>query len=364
MATMLGCSERTVHRRLREAGLSVSRSFTDISDEELEEAVADVNRHFSRHGYRLVTAHLHSRGIRVPRRRVRECLSLVDPEGVALRWGNTIHRRTYNVAGPNALWHVDGLHALIRWGLVIHGGIDGYSRMPVYLQCSANNRSTTVMQCFQRAIGEFGIPSRVRGDRGRENIAVAEWMIATLGAGRGSYIAGRSVHNQRIERFWRDVTVASAGTFREIFYYLESENLLDPDSPADLFCLHYVFIPRIQESLDCFRSAWAHHRMSTERGRTPMQLFVSGVLGGLLPHFHHSYDASDGDAIDIDHYGIDWNGPIPEDVGDSVPVEDLPEIISDEALERLRVTIDPLRDDEEYGIALYRSVADFVDEHM
>ena len=75
MATMLGCSERTVHRRLREASLSVSRSFSDISDQDLKAAVADINRDFPRHGYRLVTAHLHSRGIRVPRRRVRECLS-------------------------------------------------------------------------------------------------------------------------------------------------------------------------------------------------------------------------------------------------------------------------------------------------
>ena len=26
-------------------------------------------------------------------------------------------------AGPNALWHIDGHHALIRWRLVTHGGL-------------------------------------------------------------------------------------------------------------------------------------------------------------------------------------------------------------------------------------------------
>ena len=35
--------------------------------------------------------------------------------------------------------YVDGHHKLIRWRLVTHGGIDGYSQMIVYLKCSNNN---------------------------------------------------------------------------------------------------------------------------------------------------------------------------------------------------------------------------------
>ncbi|KAF8198607.1 hypothetical protein BJ912DRAFT_845473, partial [Pholiota molesta] len=34
----------------------------------------------------------------------------------------------YNVACPNALWHINGHHKLILWGIVIHGCVDGYSR--------------------------------------------------------------------------------------------------------------------------------------------------------------------------------------------------------------------------------------------
>ena len=45
-----------------------------------------------------------------------------DPEGVTLRWSYTVQRRKYSVYGPNALWHIDGQHGLIRWRLVIHGG--------------------------------------------------------------------------------------------------------------------------------------------------------------------------------------------------------------------------------------------------
>ena len=47
--------------------------------------------------------------------------------------------------GPNSLWHVDGHHKLIRWKIVIHGGIDGFSREIVYLKAAANNRSETVL---------------------------------------------------------------------------------------------------------------------------------------------------------------------------------------------------------------------------
>ena len=36
-------------------------------------------------------------------------------------------------------------HALfyIRWRFVIHAGIDGYSRMVVFIHCSTNNRAET-----------------------------------------------------------------------------------------------------------------------------------------------------------------------------------------------------------------------------
>ena len=116
-----------------------------------------------------------------------------------------ITRRVYSVPGPNSLWHMDGHHTLIRWKFVIHGCIDGFSRHIMYLLCTDNNRAETVATLFQSAAEEFGSPSRVRGDHGGENSIVALLMVQARGDGRGSFIAGSSTRNQRIERLWREV---------------------------------------------------------------------------------------------------------------------------------------------------------------
>ena len=82
--------------------------------------------------------------------------------------------------------------------------MDGFPRI---LKCNSNNFSETVLQLFLKAVEKHdGLwPSRIRGYKDVENVKVCDAMVAMRGSGRGSFIAGPSTKNQRIERFWRDV---------------------------------------------------------------------------------------------------------------------------------------------------------------
>ena len=97
----------------------------------------------------------------VQRTRLRASIQRVDPHATALRRREIVQRRVYSVDGPNSLWHIHGNHKLIRWKVVIHGGIDGHSRMIVFIQCATNNRADTVAtQCIQRGSRAIWSPSK------------------------------------------------------------------------------------------------------------------------------------------------------------------------------------------------------------
>ena len=93
----------------------------------------------------------------------------------------------------------------LMWRLVVHGGIDGFSRILPFLSCSNNNKAQTVLKLFKDGVNEYGLPQRVRSDKGLENIDVCTYMLEKRGSGSKCFITGKSVHNQIIEWLWRDM---------------------------------------------------------------------------------------------------------------------------------------------------------------
>ena len=185
--------------------------------------------------------------------------------------------------------------------MVIHGGIDGFSRFVVFLNCSTNNTSDTVIQLFKAAVREYGLPLQVRSDHGGENVKVCNYdvmlnyikshlfFVLLFGLQVAHYmiqnsvhenpmLTGSSTHNQRIERLWRDVYRCVVGVYHQLFYFLEESGRLNPLSEIDLYCLHLVYLPKINEALATFVDGWNRHSLSSEHNLTPLQLFETGLI--------------------------------------------------------------------------------------
>ena len=264
-------SRSVLYRRMQQLGISYRDRFYRLDNNSLDTAVTDIKLNHSNCGEVMITCHLRARGIIVQRRRVLECIYRVDPQGGDDRRCRRIRRRVYSVPCPNFIWHLNGNHKLIRWRFVVHVGIDGFGRFVVLCQCSDNNTYQTVSDLFRRAVSQNGRPLKVRTDKGGENVCVWEEMVNHSPAGEMAAITRSLVHNQRVERFNRDLNIHCADVVKLELYQLEHRGLLDPSNDTDLFYLHYIYGSRINQLLQEFVNAHNHH--STENNLIPLQLF-------------------------------------------------------------------------------------------
>ena len=201
------------------------------------------------------------------------------------------------------------------------------------------------MQLFIEACEEFCVPWRVRTDHGGENQLIWEGMLELATQRNPNPVTvGTSVHNQRVERFNRDISTHIRERYGYLFYSFERRGLLDVENTVHLAALHFVYIPRINAVLSTLKRCHNHHPIRTEHNLSPMQLIERNKWRYENPtdqEIAESDRSTDMHAIPANPVSIEVHAP------------DLPHPEVDEIL-----NVDVLDDDGEDGKNIYMYVRD------
>ena len=91
-------------------------------------------------------------------------------------------------------------------------------------------------------------------------------------------LAGRSVHNTRIERLWREVRRVVGDKYKEIFLEMEANGLLRRELCLDIWCLHCIFLPMIREDLLKLQNIWNYHQCESSSNKSPHEIQIEGQI--------------------------------------------------------------------------------------
>lgn len=241
---------------------------------------------------------------------------------------------------------------------MIHGGIDGFSRLIVFLKCSTNNKAATVLSNFMSAVQKYKWPEKVRSDHGTENVLVARCMIEKFGVENRPFITGKSVHNQRIERLWVDVSIYVIQQFKNTFSYLEEYCDFTPDNELHVFVIQTIYLARINQALAEFERTWNLHLLSTERNKTPLAIWSEGFLLQADAEAKLSYCQED-----VNMFGVDFDGPMPElQTINHVQIPQSTLQFSENVLSYLN-QFNPLEDDGNFCVELCCNLLQYLEQH-
>lgn len=359
VSSLLGVSRSTIYRRMLEEGRVIG-SYTQMTDTALDSIVQRLKVDHPNDGEVLMGGHLARIGVRVTRAKLRASIRRVDPDGVRERGRKAIKRRVYSVPYANYIWHIDSNHKLIRWRMVIHGAIDGYSRKIMYLKCANNNKASTVVSFFSSAVNLFGMPDKIRSDKGGENTDVWRYMLHYNNMDSSCVVTGSSTHNERIERLWCDVFRCVGQIFYDLLYGLEDDEFLEPLNDTDLFCVHYAILPELNRCLEEFRESWNNHCLSSENNLTPEALFTIGLL-----EKQHSVNESQRESNNPVQNDLSSSSLAPHGIED-ITVVDVPNTpaelcqVMQQHLERIRVDTEA----SDFGAGKYMNCIQALGSHI
>jgi hypothetical protein len=133
--------------------------------------------------------------------------------------------------GPNQLCSIDGHEKIARWGFMLYGGIDGYSRYLMWWHLGFyKSRAITTLIQYLRVVRRLGwVPRTIRADLGKEVplLSSAHWTLVRSGytnndntpiAFSDCFYYGRSMDNIRIESWWGQLLKSCLSRWRVSFF--------------------------------------------------------------------------------------------------------------------------------------------------
>ncbi len=100
ISKLLGMSTRTIERRMQQFGITVRGTYSQLTDEELDNLVVAIKTTSPHSGYRMMRGHLKALGHRVQWSRVCDSMNRVDSAGVLARMSQLGHV----VRSPSCIW--------------------------------------------------------------------------------------------------------------------------------------------------------------------------------------------------------------------------------------------------------------------
>jgi len=81
------------------------------------------------------------------------------------------------------------------------------------------------------------------------------------------YRYGTSKKNQRVESWWRQMSLSALLRWREFFQELEQEGEWDREDLGCRIALLAIYMPVLRKSLTCWVSQWNRHRIRPQNNR-------------------------------------------------------------------------------------------------
>lgn len=165
VARLLGTTPKTPSRWRKRVGFP---DFDEVPLAELDAMMLHLTQYYPRIGIRMAASYFLKNGYLLTRSAVMYSLRRLDPSGELrkARKRKRLRRRVYHAGGPHHSWHQDGKEKLRPvGGFYIHGCIDGFSRLPIYLVIADNKHAQVVTECFIDATRRLDVqPLKVIGD--------------------------------------------------------------------------------------------------------------------------------------------------------------------------------------------------------